>query len=189
MATEKVGILALQGDFALHQTAFESLGAEVTLVKDAAGLDRIGRLVIPGGEATTIQLLMDKFGLREPMIEFGRQKPLWGTCAGLLLLASDVDDTLIRPLKLIGLKALRNAYGSQAHSFVAEGDVSLKNTRMAFEMVFIRAPRIAELRDGTTPLGWLGDEVTMAQQGHVLVSTFHPELTDDTSIHEYFLNL
>lgn len=189
MAEQKVGILALQGDFSLHQKAFESLGAEVRLVKDAAGLDDISRLVIPGGEATTIQLLMDQFGLREPLLEFGRHKPVWGTCAGLLLLASEVDETLIRPLKLIGLKALRNAYGSQLHSFVAEGNVSLSNAKTAFEMVFIRAPRIADLHEGTTPLGWLGDEITMAQQGRVLVSTFHPELTDDTAVHEYFLNL
>lgn len=189
MAEELVGILALQGDFALHQAKFARLGAEVILVKTIDELSRVDRLVIPGGESTTMQLLLDKFDLRQPVIAFGKEKPIWGTCAGLILLARDVDDPLIRPLGLIEISAKRNAYGRQVDSFIADGTVMFDGTGYELEMVFIRAPRIISHADSVTPLGYCGGDVVVARQNNVLVTSFHPELTNQTDVHEYFLRM
>ncbi len=189
MIRKPVGILALQGDYALHQCMFARLGAETTLVRKPEQLTTLGRLVIPGGEATTIQLLIDHFGFRRPLIEFGRDHPLWGTCAGLILVATKVIGTLIDPLGLIEITVERNAYGSQIHSFVAEGNISIRNQVEPLEMIFIRAPKIVEYSARVVPLGKLGDTVTIARQRNILVSTFHPELTDNASVHEYFLEM
>lgn len=189
MTGGKVGILALQGDFALHQKAFRQLGVDCTTVRKVEDLSGIDRLVIPGGEATTIQLLIDRYGLRLPLTEFGRRKPVWGTCAGLILLANSVNDPLIKPLGLIEIEVERNAYGRQVHSFVGTGTVSLDQHTESLEMVFIRAPKIVGYSSEVLLLGRLGDDVTIARQGNILVSTFHPELTDQTVVHEYFLGM
>lgn len=189
MTGSRVGILALQGDFELHQKAFERVGAGTIAVKRVEDLDRIERLVIPGGEATTIQLLIDRYGFRQPLIDFAGRKPVWGTCAGLILVAQKVNDPLIRPLELMEIEVDRNAYGRQINSFVANGSLSLDGRSEPFEMVFIRAPRIVAYSAKVTPLGEHGDQVTIARQGKVLVSSFHPELTDQTVIHEYFLGI
>ena len=189
MPDAEVGILALQGDYALHQDVFRRLGAKPVLVRQPGELSEISRLVIPGGEATTIQVLINRFGFRQPLINFGRDKPVWGTCAGLILLACKVKGGLIEPLGLIDITVERNAYGSQVNSFVAEGTVSFQGTSKPLEMVFIRAPRIIEFSSRVAPLGKLGNEITMARQDNILVSAFHPELTDNASVHEYFLDM
>jgi len=149
----------------------------------------VDRLVIPGGESTTMQLLMDKFNLRQPVIAFGRDKPIWGTCAGLVLLAREVDDPLILPLGLIDIKAKRNAYGRQVDSFIAEGTVTFDQTSSALEMVFIRAPKIISHADSVTPLGYCDGDVVVARQDNILVTSFHPELTDQAAVHKYFLEM
>ena len=189
MNTERVGILALQGDFVLHQAVFSYLGVEVMLVKRAEELAKVDRLVIPGGESSTMQLLMDEYDLRQPLIEFGQHKPIWGTCAGLVLLANKVTDPLVKPLGLIDITVERNAYGSQINSFVATGAISLRSKAEPFEMVFIRAPRIMQFSSRVKVLGSYADDVTIARQNSILVSTFHPELTQQTTIHEYFLDI
>ena len=189
MTDRRVGILALQGDFVLHQAAFERLGATAELVKKPEGLRGLDRLVIPGGEATTMQILIDKFGFRQPLIDFGNQRPVWGTCAGLILLADEVTDSLINPLGLIDIRVERNAYGSQINSFIETGTVSFGKQEQPLEMVFIRAPKILDYSDKVVPLGMLGSDVTVAKQDNILVSTFHPELTDQTVVHEYFLRM
>ena len=189
MTDRRVGILALQGDFALHQAAFERLEAKTALVKRPEELEGLDRLVIPGGEATTMQLLIDELGFRQPLIDFGRQRPVWGTCAGLILLAGEVTDSLISPLGLIDIRVERNAYGSQINSFIETGTVSLGQPEQPLEMVFIRAPKIVDFSDKVVPLGRLGEDITVARQDRILVSTFHPELTDQTVVHEYFLQL
>lgn len=189
MSNEKIGILAIQGDYALHKGVFEQLGKETVLVKKHDQLEEVDRLVIPGGESTTIQLLIDKYGLREPLIDFGRKNPVWGTCAGTILLAESVDDERIQPLKLIRIDVQRNAYGRQIDSFVDTGSVSIGNGNPEFEMVFIRAPKIRSVGEGADVLGRWNDEITVVRQNNVLVTTFHPELTDDPRLHEYFLTL
>ena len=187
MAEERVGILALQGDFALHQAKFTRLGARVTLVKTIDQLSQIDRLVIPGGESTTMQLLLDKFALRQPVIAFGTEKPVWGTCAGLILLAREVDDSLILPLGLIDISAKRNAYGRQVDSFIADGTVTFDQSSSTLEMVFIRAPKIISYADSVKPLGYCNGDVVVARQNNILVTSFHPELTNQTDVHKYFL--
>jgi 5'-phosphate synthase pdxT subunit len=189
MTDRAVGILALQGDFALHRTAFERLGAKAALVKRPEELEGLGRLVVPGGEATTMQILIDNFGFRQPLIDFGKRRPMWGTCAGLILLAREVTDSLINPLGLIDIRVERNAYGSQINSFIATGTVSFGKKEQPLEMVFIRAPKILDYSDGVVPLGTLGNDVTVAEQGRILVYTVHPELSDQTVVHEYFLKM
>lgn len=189
MTDRRVGILALQGDFALHQAVFERLGAATALVKKLEELEGLDRLVIPGGEATAMQLLIDKFGFRQPLIDFGNLRPVWGTCAGLILLAGEVTDSLINPLSLIDIRVERNAYGSQVNSFIETGTVSFGKQEQSLEMVFIRAPKILDYSDKVVPLGMLGGDVTVAKQDRILVSTFHPELTDRTEVHEYFLQM
>ncbi len=189
MSGGKVGILALQGDFALHQQAFRRLGTETTTVKRVEDLNNIDRLVIPGGEATTIQLLIDRYSFRRPLTEFGKRKPVWGTCAGLILLAHKVNDPLIKPVGLIEIEVERNAYGSQVHSFVATGTVSLDQHTESIEMVFIRAPKIVGYSSKVALLGRLGDDVTIARQRNILVTTFHPELTEKTAVQKYFLGM
>jgi 5'-phosphate synthase pdxT subunit len=150
MTSTTVGILALQGDFGLHQDVFRRLGAATVLVRKVEQLDTIDRLVIPGGEATTMQLLIDTFGFRQPLIDLGRRVPIWGTCAGLILVAGEVNDPLIKPLGLAEIGAQRNAYGSQINSFVATGTISIEEEQQ-LEMVFIRAPKITAARNGFHP--------------------------------------
>jgi 5'-phosphate synthase pdxT subunit len=189
MAQDIVGILALQGDFELHRRMFARLGAEVRLVRSVDDLRMLDRLVIPGGESTTMQLLIDRYSLRESLIEFGHTKPIWGTCAGLILLSKTVDDSRIRPLELLDIASSRNAYGRQVNSFVEIGNISVDGSERPFEMVFIRAPKILRHGDTVLVLGRLNREVTMAGYHRVLVTAFHPELTDDPSVHKYFLSL
>jgi 5'-phosphate synthase pdxT subunit len=165
------------------------LGARAALVKKPEELEGLGRLVMPGGEATTMQLLIDKFGFRQPLIDFGKQRPVWGTCAGLILLAGEVTDSLINPLGLIDIRVERNAYGSQIDSFIETGTVSFGKQEQPLEMVFIRAPKILDYSDRVVPLGTFDNDITVAKQDRILVSTFHPELTDRTIVHQYFLKM
>ncbi|MBD3381855.1 MAG: pyridoxal 5'-phosphate synthase glutaminase subunit PdxT [candidate division Zixibacteria bacterium] len=185
----QVGILALQGDFDLHRKAFEKLGCSVCLVKNVSDLNQIDRLVIPGGESTTINKLIDQYDLRQPLIDFGRAKPVWGTCAGLIMLSRDSGDERINPLKLVDIDSARNAYGRQIDSFSEVGDIQLDGKTDRFKMVFIRAPKITRLGDKVESLGKMKGDTVMARQGHLLVTSFHPELTDDLRIHEYFLKM
>ena len=182
-------MLAIQGDFQLHIDMFERLDRESIFVKKEGQLDQVDRLIIPGGESTTIQLLIDEHRLREPLIEFGRTNPIWGTCAGTILLSGAVDDERIKPLRLIDIEVSRNAYGRQIDSFIDSGTISIDGEVREFEMVFIRAPRIIKTATKVEAIGYLGDEITAARQGRILVSTFHPELTDDPALHEFFLTL
>jgi 5'-phosphate synthase pdxT subunit len=186
---ERVGILSLQGDFSLHRAAFERLGAEVALVKTLEQLASVERIVIPGGESSTIQLLIDRFRMRQALIEFGNEKPIWGTCAGLILLAREVDDPEIRPLGLIDIVARRNAYGRQLDSFISEGTMSVNGDVSSIEMVFIRAPKIVGIGPDVLPIGECRGEVVAALHGKVLVTAFHPELTGQDIVHRLFLSL
>jgi len=191
----KIGVLALQGDFAEHIVMLSKLGAETAEIRLPAELDDLDGLIIPGGESTTMGKLMVDYDLLEPLREFGLAHPVWGTCAGAILLSKDVrrDQPL---LGLMDITVERNAFGRQVDSFVAALDISTlkqasgSGTDEPFQAVFIRAPIIESVNGDTEILVSLPDgKIVAAQQGHLLATSFHPELTGDTRFHEYFLSL
>ena len=187
----RVGILALQGDFAAHGKALDELGVEWGWVKTPAALAQVQGLIIPGGESTTLLKLMATIAMRPALEHFHAQGgPIFGTCAGLILLAQVTLRPPQESLGFIDIVAERNAYGRQIDSFIALGTPLVEDLGPApLEMVFIRAPKIVELRPGVTPLATCKDEIVLARQGSVLVSSFHPELTADRRVHRYFLDM
>jgi 5'-phosphate synthase pdxT subunit len=185
----RVGVLALQGAFREHIDALRRLGVEAVEVRLAGDLDALDALIIPGGESTTIVRLIDAFALREALVAFGRKgAPIWGTCAGAIVLAADVPDLDREPLGLLDITVERNAFGRQVDSF--ETDLTVAPLEDGpFHAVFIRAPVISGTGDGVTVLARLEDgQIVAVQQGNLLATSFHPELTADTRLHEYFLS-
>ncbi len=186
----KIGVLALQGAFIEHVKMLHKLGVqavEVRLPEDLVGLDG---LIIPGGESTTIGKLAVSYGLIEPLREFARRHPTWGTCAGLIFLARDlgVDEQPI--LGLMDISVNRNAFGRQIDSFETDLDIPALDFDQPYHAVFIRAPVVTAVHNGVEILAKLPDDRIIAvQEGHLLGTAFHPELTDDLRFHEYFLNL
>jgi len=185
----RVGILAIQGDFSLHFDAFARIGAKPALIRYPHELDSVDSLVIPGGESTTLHILIERFSFRQPLIDFGKQKPMWGTCAGMILLAQEVDDPRVTPLGLMDISVSRNAYGRQVHSFIDTGQMISGDGANEIEMVFIRAPKLLKAGPRVEVIARWKDEPTMVRQGHLLASSFHPELTDQTMVQEYFLSI
>src|SRR5438876_12371066 len=186
----RVGVLALQGDFALHARALAKCGVEAVEVRKPAELDAGEGLIIPGGESTTLLKLMDAWDFAPAIEKFhGSGKSIFGTCAGLILLAREVESPRQFSLGLIDVSVERNAYGRQRESFEALGTAILEGRRVPVTMVFIRAPRIRRVSAGVESLAEHGGETVMARQGSVLVATSHPELTDDTTVHRYFCDL
>ncbi len=189
----KIGVLALQGDFAEHIAMLNQLGVEAFEVRLPAQLNGLDGLIIPGGESTTIGKLATDFGLMEPLREFGKSRAVWGTCAGAIFLSKDVS----RHQPLLGLmdiKVARNAFGRQVDSFEANLDIAeLKQataTAHPYHAVFIRAPIINSVHGKAKILSALPDgRIVAAQEGHLLATSFHPELTHDLRFHEYFLSL
>ena len=187
----RVGILALQGDFAMHGKALDELGVEWGLVKTPTELAHVHGLIIPGGESSTLLKLMAAIAMRPALEQFhAQERPIFGTCAGLILLAQKTVRPQQESLGFINIVAERNAYGRQIDSFIALGTSLVEDLGPEpLEMVFIRAPKIAALRPGVTPLAACKDEIVLARQGSVLVSSFHPELTADRRVHQYFLDM
>jgi 5'-phosphate synthase pdxT subunit len=187
----RVGVLALQGDFAAHGKALDELGVKWQLVKTPTELAQVQGLIIPGGESTTLLKLMAPIAMRPALEQFHRQGgPIFGTCAGLILLAQKTIRPHQESLGFINIVAERNAYGRQIDSFIELGTPLVEDLGPApLEMVFIRAPKIAELRAGVLALATCKDEIVLARQGSVLVSSFHPELTADCRVHQYFLDM
>jgi 5'-phosphate synthase pdxT subunit len=189
----KIGVLALQGDFAEHIVMLKGLGAETAEVRLPEQLNDLDGLIIPGGESTTIGKLAVAYNLMEPLKTFGQQHAIWGTCAGAIFLSKDVR----REQPLLGLMDItveRNAFGRQVDSFEADLDVSglkqVTGTDEAFHAVFIRAPIIESVSGEAKVLASLPDgRIIAAQQGHFLATSFHPELTGDNRFHAYFLSL
>jgi 5'-phosphate synthase pdxT subunit len=186
----KIGVLALQGDFALHGKALDRVGVESAEVRTPEELDAVDGLIIPGGESTTLLKLMDA-GRFVPALEkfHADGRPIFGTCAGLIVLAREVLNPKQFSLGLIDVTVERNAYGRQKESFEAEGETTLEGQPRSLNMVFIRAPRIRRLGPRVVPLGSHRGECVMAREGSVLVATFHPELTDDPTVHHYFARM
>jgi len=182
-----IGVLALQGDFDLHRKALDRLGIESVEVRLPRQLDQIGGLIMPGGESTTLLKLLDEWDFVPALEKFhAAGKPIMGTCAGLILLARDVESPRQPSLGLIDITAERNAYGRQKESFETEGEADLGEGRRPIKMVFIRAPRIRRMGSQVTPLVMYRGECVMARQGSVVVAAFHPELTEDPTVHRYF---
>lgn len=189
----RVGVLALQGDFSEHQAVLEKLGAEVRQVRLPEHLHGLGGLILPGGESTTMGKLAVAYGLMEPLREFGRSRAIWGTCAGAILLSKDIhrDQPL---LELMDITVARNAFGRQVDSFEIDLAIDLGNrnngSKHPYHAVFIRAPLIEEVRGEARALACLPDgRIVAAQQGRLIATSFHPELTDDDRFHRYFLEL
>ena len=186
----KIGVLALQGDFAMHARALKRCGAEVMEIRKPEQLQDIDGLIMPGGESTTLLKLMDLWGFVPALEKFhGSGKPIFGTCAGLILAAREVSNPQQLSLNLIDVGVERNAYGRQRESFETQGTATLDGHPVPIEMVFIRAPRIRRVGPGVETLAQHGGEAVMARQGSVLVATFHPELTDDPTVHAYFVRM
>jgi 5'-phosphate synthase pdxT subunit len=188
---KKVGVLSLQGDFAAHGEALARAGAEPVFVRDPEQLAGIDGLVIPGGESTTMLKLLRFEGWMEKLAEFGRQKPIFGTCAGAILLANEVSNPSQESLGLMDIGVERNGYGRQVDSRVAsldpEPDFEERTSPGKLEAVFIRAPIIRRISDGTRVLARYGGDPVLVEQGRHLAATFHPELTRDGRVHELFL--
>ncbi|MGO9255900.1 MAG: pyridoxal 5'-phosphate synthase glutaminase subunit PdxT [Bryobacteraceae bacterium] len=188
---KKVGVLALQGDFAAHAAALERAGAEPVLVREREQLAGIEGLILPGGESTTMLKLMHSEGLLEALAEFGRRKPLFGTCAGAILMAREVSRPAQESLGLMDIGVERNAYGRQIDSRVTEiapdPDFERRTGPGKLEAVFIRAPIIRRVGEGGKVLARYRGDPVLVEQGRHLVSTFHPELTSDPRVHELFL--
>jgi pyridoxal 5'-phosphate synthase pdxT subunit len=183
----KIGVLALQGDFDLHAKALARCGVQAIEVRKPEQLADVDGLIIPGGESTTLLKLMDAWGFVPALEKFHTEgRPIFGTCAGLILLARDVENPSQFSLGLIDVGVARNAYGRQRESFEAHGTATIDGRATPVEMVFIRAPRIRRVGPAVDTLATWKDEPVMARQGSVLVATFHPELTDDPTVHEYF---
>jgi 5'-phosphate synthase pdxT subunit len=186
----RIGVLALQGDFGLHARALEKCGVEAVEVRKPLELDEVDGLVMPGGESTTLLKLMDAWGFVPALEKFHSEgKPIFGTCAGLIILAREVESPKQFSLGLIDVTVERNAYGRQRESFEAHGTAKLDGQAIPLEMFFIRAPRIRRVGPEVEVLAEHGGEPVMARQDRVLVATFHPELTDTTTVHQYFCDL
>ncbi len=180
----KIGVLALQGDFDAHRRRLEELGAEVVLVKKTQQLNEIDGLVIPGGESGTFLKLLGEDGLAK-LKDFVRTKPSFGTCAGCILLAKEVENPKQAGLAALDITVRRNAYGRQIDSSIREG----RFLNEPIEMVFIRAPKIERVGKGVEVLATEGKDPVLVRKGNTLAATFHPELSDDTRIHQYFVKL
>jgi pyridoxal 5'-phosphate synthase pdxT subunit len=188
----RVGVLAIQGDFAAHTAALREAGAGVCEVRKAGELRQVDGIVIPGGESTTLLkfILNPELGYLEAFQEFYQAgKPIFGTCAGLILVAKEVTKPAQFSFGFIDVGVERNAYGRQKESFETVGETYLEGTAKPLKMVFIRAPRITRLGAQVDLLATWHDEPVMARQGHILVATFHPELAVDLTVHRYFLEM
>ena len=185
----RVGVVSIQGDFSKHLGALARLpnveGKEVRSLEDLAEVER---LIIPGGESTTVGMLMQRYGLGEAIIKAAATgMPIWGTCMGMILLAKEVEGYEQYRLGLLDVTVQRNAFGAQVHSF--EDTVSMTDIDSPVLGVFIRAPIVTRLGENVVEMARYDDKIVAVRQGKVLGTSFHPELTEDLRVHEYFLSL
>ncbi len=185
----KVGVLALQGAFIEHEKILRHLGVEVAQVRLPEQLDDLDGLIIPGGESTTIGKLATQFNLMEPLRKFAHSRPTWGTCAGMIFLANNLGEHHQPILGAMDITVNRNAFGRQIDSF--EADLNIKGLEGSpFHAIFIRAPVATKAGESVEVLAKLDDDrIVAAQQGHLLATAFHPELSRDDRLHQHFLNL
>ena len=183
----KVGVLAIQGDYEAHKAVLERLGTEVTLVRKPEQLEGIEALVIPGGESSTFLNFLSERGFLEKLRDFVSTKPTFGTCAGAILLAKEVENPPQQSLGALDITIRRNAYGRQIDSSIREAPTKLGEKPL--EMVFIRAPRITATGKKVDVLARKDGDPVLVREGNIMAATFHPELSNDTRVHEEFLKL
>ena len=184
-----VGVLALQGDYEAHKKQLQSLAVKAVEVHLESDLKNLEALIIPGGETTTMDKLINRFELRQPLINFCRSKPVFGTCAGLIMLSKKIEDNRseVEPLGLLDIDVLRNGYGRQVFSFEDEININLGNGKSQMAATFIRAPKITRIGESVKVLGEFKNEPVLVSQNKVLASSFHAELGQDTLLLRYFL--
>jgi 5'-phosphate synthase pdxT subunit len=182
-----VGVLALQGAYQKHVESLSKLEVESRLIRKAAELDDCSALIIPGGESTTISLLMQEYDMYEPIKKFAETHPVMGVCAGMIMMANQVDDDRVKPLGIMPFKALRNHFGRQVHSFTTEINLEFDDNGASFSAHFIRAPGTENLSPEIQVLATYDNEAVMIGAGKHVALSFHPELTADTRVHDYWL--
>ncbi len=183
----KIGVLAIQGDYEAHKARLEQLGAEVTLVRKPDQLDAIDGIVIPGGESSTFLNFLSERGFLEKLRDFVSAKPTFGTCAGAILLAKQVENPPQKSLEAMDIRIRRNAYGRQIDSSIGEAHSKLGEKPL--EIVFIRAPKIVSTGKSVEVLATVGDDPVLVRQGKIMAATFHPELSEDTRVHQEFVKM
>lgn len=185
----KIGVLALQGDFAEHIEVLESLDVECSLVKKTTELVSLDGLIIPGGESTTIKKLIDRYGFESAIKEkVDAGMSLWGTCAGLICIANKLTESDPIPMKLINAEVSRNWFGRQVDSF--ESNIEFRGIEQKIKAVFIRAPIVIKISENVKVLSTLDDGTIVAiQENKIMGTSFHPEITGSSKVHEYFINL
>lgn len=186
----RIGILGLQGAVAPHRAKLQALGHEGAIVRNALELSSCRGLIIPGGESTTMLKLIHDYQLKDDLLTFARQHPVWGVCAGSILIAQEVENPAQECFGLMPIAVRRNAYGRQNESFIDTLDVTIPGEPAGTqEGVFIRAPRIIRIADDATVLARHKGEVVAVTHGHHMASTFHPELSPPDALHRYFVTL
>jgi 5'-phosphate synthase pdxT subunit len=185
----QIGVLALQGDFERHEHQLTLAGVKAVQVRLPSELDPLDGLIIPGGESTTMSYLIDRFELRPPLLEFSQERPIWGTCAGMVMLATRIEDNqaAVKPFGLLDIDVVRNGYGRQVFSFIDRIDASLNGSCTLLDATFIRAPRITRFGEKVKTFAMYRDTPVLVAQGRILASSFHTELDNDIRLLEFFL--
>lgn len=184
----RIGVLAIQGDYAKHRSILLDLKVEAPLVREKTELAICDGLIIPGGESTTLSTLMEKHDLWQSVIKFGQRKSIFGTCAGIIVLAADVPGHGRPTLGLLDISVTRNAYGRQIDSFIDDVTLILNGKSHAMPGIFIRAPKITHCGEQVKIIGHYHQEIVMVENDNIMACTFHPELTSDPSVHQYFIH-
>ena len=182
-----IGVLAIQGDYEAHKLRLEELGAKVVLVKKPEQLEPLDAIVIPGGESSTMLKFLERDGFLQKLRDFVQVKPSFGTCAGAILLAKEVENPKQQSLSVMDICVQRNAYGRQLDSNIREAETKLAGGPL--EMVFIRAPKISRTGKEVEVLASYDGDPVLVRQKHMMAATFHPELSDDKRVHEAFLEI
>ena len=186
---KQIGVLGLQGAYAKHLAVLQQLDVQAVDVRKPGDLEECHGLIIPGGESTTMTKLINEIDMHDALLKFSVDRPVFGTCAGMILMAAKVDDGRVKTLNLLDIEVERNAYGRQVDSFIDELDVTTNGQAFSMRGVFIRAPRIKNMGDGVEVLASVNGEPVLVQEGHHMAAAFHPELTGETRIHNYFSTL
>ncbi len=181
-----IGVLGLQGAYAKHFAMLNSLKIKPVNIRWPDELESCDGLIIPGGESTTITKLLKENELQDALVQFAKEKPVFGTCAGMILMAKSVEDSSVQTLNLIDINVDRNGYGRQVHSFIDDLDINLNGSSFSMRGIFIRAPRILKIGDDVEILASIKQEPVLVRQGHHIAASFHPELTNESRIHKYF---
>ncbi|MDP6578842.1 MAG: pyridoxal 5'-phosphate synthase glutaminase subunit PdxT [Candidatus Marinimicrobia bacterium] len=186
---KRIGVLGLQGAYAKHLAILQQLDVQAVDVRKGEDLEKCHGLIIPGGESTTMTKLINEIDMHDALLKFSVDRPVFGTCAGMILMATKVDDDRVETLNLLDIEVERNAYGRQIDSFIDELDVTTNGHPFSMRGIFIRAPRIKNIGDEVEVLASVNGEPVLVQQGHHMAAAFHPELTGETRIHNYFSTL